>query len=592
MTAYVPPLDDIRFVLDEIVDLPALAKLPRYAHAEPELVHGVIDEAGRFVADLIAPLNEVGDRHHSRRNEDGSVTTPPGFSGAYRQYVAAGWGAVPFPAEHGGGDFPGLVATVIAELLAASNMAFSLCPGLTQGAIHLLLAHGSEELRETYLPRLVAGEWTGTMNLTEPDAGSDVGAVRTKAVPTGDGSWRITGQKIFITYGEHDLTDNIVHLVLARVPDAPPGTRGISCFVVPKVLVNRDGRLGDRNRVTCVSIEQKLGIHASPTCVLDFDGAEGYLVGEPNAGMQYMFTMMNNARLLVAVQGLAIAGRAYHGAADYARERRQGRAPGAPAGTASAIIDHPDVRRMLLTQKASIEALRSLVYFVAESIDRAESDPDPSERASRQELVDLLIPVAKGWGTDLGVELSSLALQVHGGAGYIEETGAAQHYRDARIAPIYEGTNGIQAIDLVVRKLPMRGGGVVADFFGRLDAIDVALEEGGAGLASIRDNLAAAVGTLRTATEFLADADVTSALAGASPYLRMFGLVTGGWLMARQAVAATRALDHGVGESPFLAAKVVTARFYCEQILAETSGLLLAVTAGASDLMALPPEQF
>jgi hypothetical protein len=305
-----------------------------------------------------------------------------------------------------------------------------------------------------------------------------------------------------------------------------------------------------------------------------------------------MFTMMNNARLLVAVQGLAIAGRAYQGAVTYARERRQGRAPSAPPGTASAIIDHPDVRRMLLTQKASIEALRSLVYFLAESIDHAESDPDPAERVCRQELVDLLIPVAKGWGTDLGVELSSLALQVHGGAGYIEETGAAQHYRDARIAPIYEGTNGIQAIDLVTRKLPMRSRGVVEDFLARLDAIDLELESAGAALTPIRHNLAAAVAMLRAATEFLADADATSALAAATPYLRMFGLVTGGWLMARQAVAATRQLDHGVGESPFLAAKVVTARFYCEQILPQASGLLPAVTAGASDLIAMPPEQF
>jgi alkylation response protein AidB-like acyl-CoA dehydrogenase len=592
MSDYVPPLDDIRFVLDDVVGLAELAKLRRFEHAEPELVHGVVEEAGRFVADVIAPLNAIGDHHHSRRADDGSVTTPPGFTEAYGGYVAAGWGSVPFPAEYGGGDFPGLVATVITELLASANLAFSLCPGLTQGAIHLLLAHGSEELQATYLPKLVTGEWTGTMNLTEPDAGSDVGAVRTKATLTDDGTWRVSGQKIFITYGDHDMADNIVHLVLARVPDAPPGTRGISCFVVPKTLVGADGSLGERNRVSCVSIEQKLGIHASPTCVLEFDNAEGYLIGEPNEGMRYMFTMMNNARLLVGVQGLAVASRAYQQAVSYAQERRQGRALGAAAGTVSAIIDHPDVRRMLLTQKAFIEALRSLVYLVAESIDRAEEDPDPAERAARSEMVDLLIPVTKAWGTDLGVELSSLALQVHGGAGYIEETGAAQHYRDARIAPIYEGTNGIQAIDLVTRKLPMRGGAVVAEFFARIDTTVAAVAAAGAPLASIRNNLADGVATLRAATGFLAGAELDAALAGATPYLRMFGIVTGGWLMARQAIAASQRLSVGSGDTAFLEAKLVTARFYCEQLLPQAAGLLAPVTAGGRDLLALGAEQF
>jgi 3-(methylthio)propanoyl-CoA dehydrogenase len=592
MSDYDPPLDDIRFVLDEVVDLASLAKLERFAHAEPDLVHSVVEEAGRFAADVIAPLNTVGDRHHSRRNEDGSVTTPPGFADAYRAYVAAGWGSVPFPNKYGGGDFPGLVATVIAELVASSNLALSLCPGLTQGAIHLLLAHASPDLQHTYLPKLVTGEWTGTMNLTEPDAGSDVGAVRTKATPAGDATWRVTGQKIFITYGEHDMADNIVHLVLARVPGAPPGTRGISCFVVPKTLVGPDGVLGERNRVSCVSIEQKLGIHASPTCVLEFDQAEGYLIGEPNQGMRYMFTMMNNARLWVGVQGLAVAGRAYQQSAAYAKQRRQGRRPGIAAGTASAIIDHPDVRRMLLTQKASIEALRSLVYFVAESIDIAEEHPDPADRTARREMVDLLIPVTKAWGTDLGVELSSLALQVHGGAGYIEETGAAQHYRDARITPIYEGTNGIQAIDLVTRKLTMRGGAVIADFLARLDATDVALDAAGESLASIRVNLSAAVATLRAATDYLSHADPDAALAGATPYLRMFGTVAGGWMMARQAVAASRLLVAGSADDTFLQAKLVTARFYCEQLLPQSSGLLAAVTAGSRDLLTLDAEQF
>jgi 3-(methylthio)propanoyl-CoA dehydrogenase len=361
---------------------------------------------------------------------------------------------------------------------------------------------------------------------------------------------------------------------------------------VPKTLVGPDGVLGERNRVSCVSIEQKLGIHASPTCALDFDGAEGYLIGEPNEGVRYMFTMMNNARLFVGVQGLAVAGRAYQQAVDYAQQRRQGRRPGAAAGTASAIIDHPDVRRMLLTQKASIEALRSLVYFVAESIDIAEQHPDPDERTARRQLVDLLIPFTKAWGTDLGVELTSLALQVHGGAGYIEETGAAQHYRDARITPIYEGTNGIQAIDLVTRKLTIRDGTAIADFLARLDATDAALDAAGQPLASIRVNLATAVTTLRAATDYLTHADPDAALAGATPYLRMFGTVAGGWLMARQAIAASRHLVAGSPDTAFLQAKLVTARFYCEQLLPQSSGLLAAATAGSRDLLTLDADEF
>ena len=414
-----------------------------------------------------------------------------------RQYVDAGWGSVPFPAEYGGGAFPWLVATAIGEMMSSANMAFALGPTLTQGAIDLLLAHASEQQKETYLAKMVSGEWTGTMNLTEPDAGSDLGAVRTKAVADGDSTWRITGQKTFITHGEHDLTDNIIHLVLGpRCRCTPWHTRHLVLHRAQSAD-HPDGRLGERNRVTCLSIEDKLGIHASPTCVLEFDEAEGYLVGELNHGMRYMFTMMNNARLCVGVQGLAIAERAYQQAVVYAQERQQGRGPGAPAGTSSPIIDHPDVRRMLMTQKASIEALRSLAYLVAESMDLAVHSPDQAVRDARRELVELLIPVTKAWGTDLGVELTSLALQVHGGAGYIEETGAAQHFRDARIAPIYEGTNGIQAIDLVARKLPMREGAAVSDLIAQLGGIDGDLASAGPELSSIRANLATAISTLR-----------------------------------------------------------------------------------------------
>ena len=589
MPDYSAPLDDMRFVLENIVDLPALAALPGYEHADPEMVYGVLEESGRFFSQEFAPLNRVGDTQHSRRNDDGSVTTPDGFPRAYRRYVDAGWAGVPFPAEYGGGEFPWLVAIAMQEMMTAANMGFSLCPLLTQGAIEMLLHYGSEEQREVYLPKMVTGEWTGTMNLTEPQAGSDVGAVTTKAVPADDGTWRITGQKIFITYGEHDLADNIVHLVLARVPDAPPGTKGISCFIVPKFLVGDDGSLGEHNRVECVSIEQKMGINASPTCVMAYDGAVGFLIGEPNQGMRYMFTMMNNARLSVGVEGLALGERAYQQAVEYARERRQGRAPGAPAGAVSPIVDHPDVRRMLLTMRAQIEALRCLAYLTAESLDLAARHPDEHVRTRREELADLLTPITKGWGTDLGVELTSLALQVHGGMGYIEETGVAQHYRDIRIAPVYEGTNGIQALDMVGRKLPMRAGGVMADYLAGIDATAGELSGADGDLAAIGKRLADAHASLKSTTDWLLAnglTDPNNALAGATPYLRMCGIVTGGWLLARSAQAAQRLLDAGEGDADFLRQKVVTAKFYAEQLLPQAAGLAPSVTAGPADLLA------
>jgi 3-(methylthio)propanoyl-CoA dehydrogenase len=590
MPDYEAPLADMHFVLENIVDLPALAQLPGFGHADPEMVYGILEESGRFFSQEFAPLNRVGDTQHSRRAEDGSVKTPEGFARAYRRYVDAGWQGVPFPAEYGGGGFPWLTAIAMQEMMTAANMAFSLCPLLTQGAIDMLLHYGSESQREVFLPRMVSGEWTGTMNLTEPQAGSDLGALTTRAVPAGDGTWRITGQKIFITYGEHDLSDNIVHLVLARVPDAPPGTKGISCFIVPKFLVNDDGSLGERNALECVSLEQKMGINASPTCVMAYDGAVGYLIGEPNQGMRYMFKMMNNARLSVGVEGLSLGERAYQQAVAYARERRQGRAVGAPPGGDSPIVDHPDVRRMLLTMRAQIEALRCLAYLNAESLDIAARHPDPAVVAARQELADLLTPITKGWGTDLGVELTSLAVQIHGGMGYIEETGVAQHYRDARIAPIYEGTNGIQALDLVGRKLPMRGGGVISDYLAGIEA--TAAELSGAAepdLATIGKQLANAHAALRQATDWLlanTPADPNNSLAGASPYLRMCGIVTGGWLLARSAAAAQRALADGRGDAGFLTQKVVTAKFYAEQLLPQAAGLAPSVTAGPADLLA------
>jgi 3-(methylsulfanyl)propanoyl-CoA dehydrogenase len=589
MPDYSAPLADMRFVLESIVDLPALAELSGFEHADPETVYGVLEESGRFFSQEFAPLNRVGDTQHSRHHADGTVTTPEGFARAYRRYVDAGWAGVPFPAAYGGGEFPWLTAIAMQEMLTAANMAFSLCPLLTQGAIDMLLHYGSEAQREVYLPKMVTGEWTGTMNLTEPQAGSDVGALTTKAVPAEDGTWRITGQKIFITYGEHDMADNIVHLVLARVPDAPPGTKGISCFIVPKLLVGDDGSLGERNAVECVSIEQKMGINASPTCVMAFDGAVGYLIGEPNQGMRYMFQMMNNARLSVGVEGLALGERSYQQAVAYAVERRQGRAPGAPAGESSPIVDHLDVRRMLLTMRAHIEALRCLAYLNAESIDLAAHHPNEDVRTARQELADLLTPITKGWGTDVGVELTSLAVQVHGGMGYVEETGVAQHYRDIRIAPIYEGTNGIQAMDLVGRKLPMRGGGVVADFLAGIEATAGELAGAEGDLAAIGKHLADAHAVLKGTTDWLLAnglTDPNNALAGATPYLRMCGIVTGGWLLARSARAAQARLDAGEGDADFLRQKVVTARFYATQVLPQAAGLASAVTAGPSDLLA------
>jgi acyl-CoA dehydrogenase len=487
------------------------------------------------------------------------------------------------------------VAIAMQEMFTSANMALSLCPLLTQGAIDALSHHGSDELRDTYLPRMLTGEWPGTMNLTEPQAGSDVGAVRTKAEPAADGTWRLRGQKIFITYGEHDLAENIVHLVLARTPGSPPGTKGISMFLVPKFLVGPDGSPGERNDVTCVSLEHKLGIHGSPTCVLSFgehDGAIGWLVGGEHEGMRNMFTMMNNARLSVGLQGLAVAERAYQQSLAYAVERRQGRAiaTSAPAGEQSPIVEHADVRRMLMTQRAWIDAMRCLIYENAAALDRAAATVDAADRARWREVADLYIPLSKALCTDLGNELTSLAVQIHGGMGYVEETGAAQHYRDIRIAAIYEGTNGIQAADLVGRKLSMRGGDVVRE---QLDALRTVASR----LAELPElerfgvNLAAAADAARTATDRLAaSGDPAVALAASTPYLRLLGTVVCGGLLARAALAAHAAIAAG-DDVGFHEAKLVSARFFGEQILPTAPGLLGAVTAGPDDLFALTPAQ-
>jgi len=595
MDTYAAPLRDIRFVLEHVTPLAELNALEDYVHAEPDVVVGLLEEAGRFASEAIAPTNRDGDAHGARLVE-GGVVTPESFKRVYRQYVEAGWGTIQHPAEYGGGAFPLTVANAVKELITSANMAFSLGPLLTTGAVYLLTHHASEEQAQTYLPKMVSGEWSGTMNLTEPQAGSDVGAVTTRATPAGDGSYRITGQKIYITYGDHDLTEQIVHLVLARLPDAPAGTKGISLFIVPKFLVNDDGSLGERNDVEVVSLEDKLGIHASPTCVMAYgekgDGAVGFLVGEPNTGMRGMFTMMNDARLGVGIQGLAIAERAYQQSLHYAQERRQGRGPASPPGEQSPIIQHADVRRMLLTQKAYIEAIRAVCYANAHALDLAHASPDPLVRERQQKLADLLTPLSKAWGTDLGVELTSLALQIHGGMGYVEETGVAQHYRDARIAPIYEGTNGIQALDLVGRKLPYDGGSFVTGF---LDDLLEQTEQLPDALRSVRGGLIDAMEVLGRCTDWLLAREAPNdVFAGASPYLRMFATVVGGAYLAKGALAAQAALDAGdTGnfDADFLTAKVTIARFYAEQLLPGVHGLTGAVTAGADDLYALTPEQ-
>jgi 3-(methylthio)propanoyl-CoA dehydrogenase len=595
MDTYTAPLRDVRFVLEHITPLADLTTTEAFAHADPDLVMGLLEEAGRFASSAIAPTNRDGDTQGSVLTDDG-VVTPDGFKQAYRQYVEAGWGAVQHPETYGGGAFPLTVANAVKEFVTSANMAFSMAPLLTTGAVYLMQHHCSRDQLDTYVPKMVSGEWTGTMNLTEPQAGSDVGAVTTRAVPAGDGTYRITGQKIYISYGDHDLTDNVIHLVLARLPDAPDGVKGISLFIVPKLLVNEDGSLGERNDVEVVSLEHKLGIRASPTCVMAFgehsDGAVGELVGEPNQGMRQMFTMMNDARLGVGLEGLAIGERAYQQALAYAQERRQGRGPTTPPGEQAPIIEHADVRRMLLSMKANIEAVRALCYLNAHALDLAHAAPDEAVREEQRKLADLLTPLSKAWGTDIGVEVTSMAVQVHGGMGYVEATGVAQHYRDARIAPIYEGTNGIQALDLVGRKLPVDGGAFVKGFLGELRTEVDAMP---AALAAITDPLHEGLDTVDRTTAWLGEHHEAfdDVAAGATPYLRLLATVVGGVLLARGAAAAQRLLDEGASgaDADFLVAKVTIARFFAAQLLPGVLGLEAAVTAGAADLRALEPGQ-
>jgi 3-(methylthio)propanoyl-CoA dehydrogenase len=580
MVPYAPPVSDMRFVLEEVAGLASIASLPGYEVATPDTVAAVLDQAADLARDVLAPLNDSGDREGARL-ENGVVRAPAGFRDAYQTFVAGGWGGLPCLEEYGGQGLPLAVAAAVSEMWSAANLGFALCPMLTMGAVEALEHHGTEELKTLYLPRLVSGEWTGTMNLTEPQAGSDVGALKTRAVKHGD-HYRITGQKIFITYGDHDLAENIIHLVLARTPDSPPGTHGISLFLVPKFLPDADGAPGRRNDVRCVSLEHKLGIHASPTAVLAFgdeEGAIGFLVGEEHRGMACMFTMMNNARLNVGLQGVAISERAYQQALEYARTRVQG----VPVGRdgAAPIVWHPDVRRMLLLMRARTEAARALAYLTAASLDRVRRSPDAGDRKRMRARAELLVPMVKAWSTDLGVENASLAVQVHGGMGFIEETGVAQHYRDARIAPIYEGTNGIQALDLLGRKL-VRDQGAAAY------ALITEMRDLPAGPPTLLN----AIDAVETATTHLLKTwgnDPASAMAGATPYLTLFATVAGGWLMVRAALATSEKLDRCEGDPRFLKGKLLSAQFYTDHVLPQATGLL-ASTVNSTSITTFDPD--
>ena len=576
-------LDEVAFNLRYVADLESVAALEGFEHVEPEVVDQILAEAARFAQDVVAPLNRTGDIEGATRLDDGNVVTPTGFKNAYSAYVKAGWGALAADPDYGGGGFPRLVALAVEEMFTAACMSWSLCPLLTQGAISLLVEYGTQQQKQRYLPSLVTGAWSGTMNLTEPQAGSDVGALTTRAVPQPDGTYRLFGTKIFITYGEHDLAENIVHMVLARITGAPAGTRGISCFLVPKFLMGSQDGIGTRNDVHCVSIEHKLGIHASPTCVIsygDSDGAVGYLIGDINDGMRCMFTMMNLARLSVGLEGVAVAERSYQQALAYAHERRQGHALGAAASEPCKIVDHPDVRRMLLDMRSCTAAMRGLAYRNAEVIDRASHGADAAQRQAAQERAALLTPLTKAWSTDLACELTSTGLQVHGGMGFIEETGVAQHYRDARIAPIYEGTNGIQAVDLAMRKLPMRGGAVVSE---HLDGIRLTSARLGdvEGLESVKRHLDAAVAATADTSRWLNDAAPAQRLAGADAYLRMLATTTGGAVLADGALAARQ---HASAEAA--ADRAVLARFFAANRLAAVPAMVAAATESADDLEA------
>jgi len=598
MSEYLAPLQDMQFVLRELVGLDAVTALPGQEEVNDDLASAILEEAGKFASGVLSPLNVVGDREGARWR-DGEVRTAPGWRDAYRQFAEGGWTALSCAPEFGGQGLPRVISALVEEMWNGANVAFALCPMLTRGAIEAIELCGTAEQKAYYLPPLISGEWTGTMNLTEPQAGSDLSAVRTRAVPQVDGSYRVHGQKIFITYGEHDLTPNIVHLVLARTPTAPEGVKGISLFVVPKFLSGKDGMLGERNDVHCVSIEHKLGIHGSPTAVLAFgdnEGAQGWLVGEENRGLEYMFIMMNAARYSVGLEGVGLCERSYQRARDHAQERKQGVELGAASRDKVAIVRHPDVRRMLLQMKSRAEALRAVACVVAAAMDVAAAHPDENVRRENQSFVDLMIPVVKGWSTESSVLVTSLGLQVHGGMGYIEETGAAQHWRDSRITPIYEGTTGIQASDLVGRKIARDGGAAVQRVLRDMGVVqEKLLVTKDPELAAIAAHLSAGIVALRRCTGFVVESygtDVKATAVGAVPLLELFGIVAGGWQMARAALVARERLASGMGDLGFLRAKLFTARVYADHVLAQAPSLAETVVNGAGAVLAYPDDRF
>ncbi|MBW8752544.1 MAG: acyl-CoA dehydrogenase C-terminal domain-containing protein [Sphingomonadales bacterium] len=597
MPSYKAPTRDTRFIINEVLKLESYGNLPGFEGLTPDVVDAVIEESGKFAAEVLAPLNASGDAEGCTRAADGSVTTPGGFKEAHRQFREAGWGTLSAPAEFGGQGMPHVLGFALEEFMSGANQAFAMYPGLTNGAVAALLAKGSPELQRKYLPKMVANEWLGTMNLTEPQCGTDLGLIRTKAEPQADGSYAITGTKIFISAGEHDLTDNIIHLVLARLPDAPEGSKGISLFVVPKVLVGDDGALGARNAVSCGAIERKMGIHANATCVMNYDGATGWLVGEENKGLAAMFIMMNAARLGVGLQGLAQAEAAYQNGARYALERRQGRAltgPAEPREKADPLVVHPDVRRMLMDAKAFTEGLRALALWTGLQVELAHKAPSEEERQAADDLVGLLTPVIKGYGTDRGFATAVDMQQIWGGHGYIVENGMEQFVRDARIAMIYEGANGVQAMDLVGRKLAAGGGRAIQAFFALVDG-ECAAAKDQAALADLAARIEKANGELKAATMWLlqnAMANPNNAGAAATPYMHIAGIVALGLMWLRMARTAAEALAAGAPDKAFYEAKLTTARYFGERLIPDAGALRRKIEAGAEAVMALPAEAF
>ena len=600
--SYTAPVKDMLFTMRELAGLAQVQTLPGNEDATEETVAAVLEESAKFCGEVVAPLNWTGDIKPSAWN-NGKVVTTPGFKAAFDAFAQGGWQGVQHPTQYGGQGLPKLVSAATMEMLQAANLSFALCPLLTDGAIEALLTAGSDTQKDLFVPRLIDGRWTGTMNLTEPNAGSDLAQVRTRAVPQPDGSYRVSGQKIYITYGEHDLAENIVHLVLARTPEAPEGVKGISLFIVPKFVTDAQGQLGKRNDVYCASIEHKLGIKASPTCVLIYGddkgevgpGAIGYLVGEENRGLEYMFIMMNAARFQVGVQGIAVADRAYQKAVAYARDRVQSRAVEGSSGPVP-IIRHPDVRRLLMSMRAQVEAARAIAYVAAGYNDLAHAHPDEAARKRAKAAYEYLVPIVKGWSTEMSIDVASAGVQVHGGMGFIEETGAAQYYRDARILTIYEGTTAIQANDLVGRKTARDGGATAREFIAAMRVTAAQLAAAGdPQLVAIGQRLVPAVDAYERTVDFVVGqfkGDVRAVFAGSVPYLKLAGLVHGGWQLARAALAAQRLLGQGTDDRAFLQAKIGTARYFADHFLTQAPGLAASVVDGAAGVLMLDEAQF